>query len=51
MTMNRLFVVPALAGPARDRLKAGLQTKDSSWRESARRFTPFPSIVAVPTRR
>jgi hypothetical protein len=31
-TMNRLFVVPALAGPARDRLKAGLQTKGSSWR-------------------
>jgi hypothetical protein len=30
-TMNRLFVVPALAGPVRDRLEAGLQTKDSSW--------------------
>src|SRR5262249_48172681 len=25
--MNRLFVVPALAGPVRDSLKAGLQTK------------------------
>ena len=46
---NSLFVVPALAGPARDRLKAGLQTTALArpFRKSVRAFTLIELLVVI----